>query len=132
MITASTFGGPSASAARLATRLESTPPLRPSTNRSKPTLRTSLRINPIRMRLTSSGLMTSGAKTGSERLAGALMPDSPQFADGQFQPSVAQQGIRQPLPPHLSQVEAGEEQGRGPVFLMAAPAAVRANKQRTA
>src|SRR5438105_13983185 len=118
MITASTFGGPSASAARLATRLESTPPLRPSTNRSKPTLRTSLRMNPIRMLLTSSGLMTSGAKTGSQRLAGALMPDSPPFVDSQFQPVVSQQGIRRPLPPHVRQVEAGEDEGLVRIFML--------------
>src|SRR5438552_2533859 len=132
MITASTFGWPSASAARLATRLESTPPLRPSTNRSKPTLRTSLRMNPIRMRLTSSGLMTSGAKPGSEWLAVARMPDSPQSLDGQFQPFVAQQGIRQPLPPHLGQVEAGEDEGLVRVFLLGDDVAVRANHHRSA
>src|SRR5216683_1825182 len=75
MMKATTFVGPSASVASVATRLESTPPLRPMTTRSKPTLRTSLRMKPTRIPRTSSGLIRNGGKTGSERLAGALIPD---------------------------------------------------------
>src|SRR2546430_6838164 len=99
MIRARTLSSPSASAASVATRLESTPPLKPRTTRSNPTLRTSLRMKPTRMRRTSSGLIRSGGKTGSERLAGALMPDPAEFIDRQLQPLVAQQRIGQPLAP---------------------------------
>src|ERR1700736_574124 len=92
MIRASTLSAPSASAASVATRLESTPPLSPRTTRSKPTLRTSLRMNPTRIPRISSGLIRSGGKTGSERLAGALMPDSSQLVYGELDPLVRQQG----------------------------------------
>src|ERR1700737_4004289 len=87
------FFGPAASVASVATRLESPPPLRPRTTRSKPTLRTSLRMKPTSIPRTSSGLIRSGGKTGSERLAGALMPGSAQLVDGQLDPLVAQQGV---------------------------------------
>src|SRR3982074_3411996 len=97
MITPSTFFGPSACAESVATRLESTPPLRPSTTRSKPTLRTSFWINPTRIPRTNSGLIASGGKTGSERLAGALRPDPAELVDGQLDPLVTQQRIGQPL-----------------------------------
>src|SRR5438270_3760081 len=126
MTTARTLRGPSASLASVATRLESTPPLRPSTTRSKPTLRTSLRMKPTRIRLTSSGLMASGGKIGSERLAGALMPDSAKLVDGQFQLFVAQQRVGKSIPPHLAQIEAGDHQGLISIFLLGEDVAVRA------
>src|SRR5438132_11433269 len=107
MIRARTLSAPSASAARVATRLESTPPLRPRTTRSKPTFRTSLRMKPTRMPRTSSGLIRSGGKTGSERLAGALMPDPAEFVDGELEPLVAQQRIGEPLGAALPQIEVG-------------------------
>src|SRR3989442_10897341 len=108
MMKATTFSGPSASVARVATRLESTPPLKPSTTRSNPTLRTSLRMKPTRMPRTSSGLIRSGGKTGSERLAGALMPHSTQLVDREFDPLIAQQGIGQPLPADAPQADIGD------------------------
>src|SRR6185437_13139087 len=45
----STFSAPSASAARKADRLESTPPERPTTTLSSPTLRTSSRMKATRI-----------------------------------------------------------------------------------
>src|SRR6266700_1194458 len=105
MIRARTLSAPSASAARVATRLESTPPLRPRTTRSKPTFRTSLRMKPTRMPRTSSGLIRSGGKTGSERLAGALMPDPAEFVDGE-------------LAPDLPQVELGKNERFVGIFLL--------------
>src|SRR5713226_9053158 len=127
MITPSTFLGPSASVASVATRLESTPPLRPSTTRSKPTLRTSLRMKPTRIRRTSSGLIRSGGKTGSERLAGALMPDPSQFIDGEFDPLIAQQGIGQPLASDVPQVNARKDEGLLGVLLLGDDVTVRAD-----
>src|SRR5207302_1475599 len=132
MTTASTLRGPSASLASVATRLESTPPLRPSTTRSKPTLRTSLRMNPTRIRLTSSGWIASGGKTGSERLAGALMQDSSQFIDGQFQSFVPEQGVGQAFPPHLGKIEAGEHERLIGIFLLGDDVAVRTDHHRAA
>src|ERR1700730_18884505 len=110
MITPSTFFGPSAWEASVATRLESTPPLRPRTTRSKPTLRTSFWMNPIRIPRTNSGLIASGGNTDSERLAGALMRDPAELVDGQLEPLVTQQGICQPLAAHVGEVQRGEHQ----------------------
>src|ERR1700736_6949976 len=110
MMKATTFFGRSASVASVATRLESTPPLRPRTTRSKPTLRTSLRMNPTRIPRTSSGLIRSGGKTGSERLAGALMPGSAQLVDGQLDPLVAQQGGGDALSAGVPQIDVGKEE----------------------
>src|SRR6267143_995697 len=118
MISARTLSAPRASAARVATRLESTPPLKPRTTRSKPTLRTSLRMKPTRIPRTSSGLIRNGGKTGSERLAGAFMPDSSQLVDGQLEPLVAQKWIGEALPADLTQVEGGEDQRLGGLFLL--------------
>src|SRR2546423_606222 len=118
MIRARTLSAPSASAARVATRLESTPPLRPRTTRSKPTFRTSLRMKPTRMPRTSSGLIRSGGKTGSERLAGALMPDPAEFVDGELEPLVAQQRIGEPLAADLPQIEVGEDERLVGIFLL--------------
>src|SRR5256885_10080862 len=117
MITARTLSAPSASAASVATRLESTPPLKPSTTRSNPTLRTSLLMKPTRMRRTSSGLIRSGGKAGSERPAGTLMPDPAEFVDSQLEPLVAQQRIGEPLAPDLPQIERGENQPLVCIFL---------------
>src|SRR5256885_318094 len=100
----------SASPPSVATRLESTPPLNPRTTRSKPTLRTSLRMKPTRIRRTSSGLIRSGGKAGSVRLAGAFMPDSSQFVDGKFHPFIPQHRVRQALSAHLPEVETGDDQ----------------------
>src|SRR5437763_14167244 len=108
MITARTLSAPSASAASVATRLESTPPLKPRTTRSNPTLRTSLLMKPTRMRRTSSGLIRSGGKAGSERLTGALIQDPAKFVDGQLEPLDAQQRIGEPLAPDVPQCEVGE------------------------
>src|SRR5712664_145131 len=118
MMKATTFFGPSASVASVATRLESTPPLKPSTTRSNPTLRTSLRMKPTRMPRTSSGLIRSGGKTGSERLAGALMPDASQLVDGKFEPLIAQQRIGQPLAADVGQVDAGDDERLIGIFLL--------------
>src|SRR5436305_15129887 len=93
MIAVRTLSAPSASAASVATRLVSTPPLMPRTTRSNPTLRTSLLMKPTRMWRTSSGLIRSGGKTGLERLAGALMRDPAELVDGQIEPTLAQQRI---------------------------------------
>src|SRR2546428_1877367 len=110
MMTASTFSGPSAWLARVATRLESTPPLRPSTTRSKPTFCTSFWMKRTRIFRTSSGLMASGGKTGSVRLAGALMPCPSQLVDGQLHPLVPQQRIGQALAAHITQVQGRHHQ----------------------
>src|SRR6202022_4670264 len=110
MMKATTFFGPSASVASVATRLESTPPPKPRTARSKPTFRTSLRMKPTRMPRTSSGLIRSGGKTGSVRLAGALMPDPSQLVDGQLEPLVTEQRIGQPLAANVGEVQVGEHQ----------------------
>src|SRR5207302_6481815 len=125
MISARTLSAPSASVASVATRLESPPPLRPRTTRSKPTLRTSLRMNPTRIPRTSSGLIRSGGKTGSERFAGALMPDSPQLVDGEFETLIPQQRIRQSFAPDLAQVEAGQDERLVGIFLLGDDVAVR-------
>src|SRR6267378_6177069 len=125
MMKATTFFGPSASVASVATRLESTPPLRPRTTRSKPTLRTSLRMNPTRMRRTSSGLIRSGGKVGSERLAGTLMPDPAQLVDGELDPLVAQQRIGEPLTADVTQVEARENERLVGVLLLRDDVAIR-------
>ena len=53
----STWSGPRASAASMALRLESTPPERPTTTRSRPTLRTSFRMNATRIRRMSETLV---------------------------------------------------------------------------
>src|ERR1700730_10981913 len=127
MMKATTFFGPSASVASVATRLESTPPLKPRTTRSKPTLRTSLRMKPTRIPRTSSGLIRNGAKTGSERLAGALMPDPSQLIDGELEPLITQQRIGEPLTAHVTEVERGEDERLVGVFLLRDDVAVRTN-----
>src|ERR1700730_7702008 len=132
MIRASTLSAPSASAASVATRLESTPPLSPRTTRSKPTLRTSLRMNPTRIPRISSGLIRSGGKTGSERLAGALMPDSSQLVDGEFESLIPQHRVRQALAAHLTQVEGGQDEGFVGVFLLRDDVNVRTDHHRAA
>src|SRR2546425_8128099 len=132
MMNATTFFGPSASAASVATRLESTPPLKPSTTRSNPTLRTSLRMKPTRMPRTNSGLSRSGGKTGSERLAGALMPDPAELVDGQLEPLVAQQRIGKPLAPDLPEVDGGQDERLVGVFLLRNDVAVGADPHGTA
>src|SRR2546427_13017113 len=109
MMNATTFFGPSASAASVATRLESTPPLKPSTTRSNPTLRTSLRMKPTRMPRTNAGLIRSGGKTGAEKLAGALMQDATEVGDGQLEPLRAQHRIGNALAPDDPQVEGGKD-----------------------
>src|ERR1700694_873102 len=125
MMKATTFFGPSASVASVATRLESTPPLRPRTTRSKPTLRTSLRMKPTRIPRTSSGLIRSGGKTGSERLAGALMPGSAQLVDGQLDPLVAQQRVGEPLAADVPKIDVGQDERLVGVFLVRDDVAVR-------
>src|SRR5438874_6252768 len=132
MIRARTLSAPSASAASVATRLESTPPLKPRTTRSNPTLRTSLRMKPTRMRRTSSGLIRSGGKTGSERLAGALMPDPAEFVDGQLDPLVAQQGIGETLAADVTQVDGGEDERLVGIFLLGDDVAVGTDHHRAA
>src|SRR5713101_1541687 len=132
MMKATTLSAPSASAASVATRLESTPPLRPRTTRSKPTLRTSLRMKPTRIPRTSSGLIRSGGKTGSERFAGALMPDSSQLVDGQFDALIPQHRVRQALAPDLAKVEAGQDKGLVGVLLLGDDVTVRADHHRAA
>src|ERR1700694_1334199 len=132
MMKATTFFGPSASAASVATRLESTPPLRPRTTRSNPTLRTSLRMKPTRMRRTSSGLIRSGGKTGSERLAGTFMPDPAQLIDGQLEPFVAQQRIGEPLATDLTQVEVGQDERLVSILVLRQDVTVRADHHGTA
>src|SRR5574341_1014232 len=54
---ASTFAAPSASAASIALTAESTPPDKPTTTRSTPTLRTSLAMNAVRIRRISGGFV---------------------------------------------------------------------------
>src|ERR1700686_4711453 len=125
MMKATTFFGPSASVASVATRLESTPPLRPRTTRSKPTLRTSLRMKPTRIPRTSSGLIRRGGKAGSERLAGALMPDPSQLVDGQLDPLVAQQGVGEPLAADVPKIDVGKDERLVGVFLLRDDVAVR-------
>src|SRR5256885_16662216 len=109
MITVRTLSAPSASAASVATRLESTPPLKPRTTRSNPTLRTSLLMKTTRMRRTSSGLIRSGGKTGSERLAGAPMPDPAEVVDGQPEPPVAQHRIGDAFGPDVPPAQVWED-----------------------
>ena len=57
MVTASTFSGPSARAQRNVTTLESMPPESPTTARSNPARRISVRMNRQRISVTSSGLI---------------------------------------------------------------------------
>src|ERR1700730_5392569 len=130
MMKATTFFGPSASVASVATRLESTPPLRPRTTRSKPTLRNSLRMNPTRIPRTSSGLIRSGGKTGSERLAGALMPGSAQLVDGQLDPLVAQQGVGEPFAADVPKIDVGQDERLGGVLLFRHCVAARPGHRR--
>src|SRR6266853_3720328 len=132
MMKATTFVGPSASVASVATRLESTPPLRPRTTRSKPTLRTSLRMKPTRIPRTSSGLIRNGGKTGSERLAGALMPDPSQLVDGELDALVSQQRIGQSLAAHIGEVDGGEHQGLVGVLVLGDDVAIGADHHRAA
>src|SRR2546423_1287051 len=132
MISASTLSAPRASSASVATRLESTPPLNPRTTRSKPTLRTSLRMKPTRIRRTSSGLIRSGGKAGSVRLAGAFMPDSSQFVDGKFHPFIPQHRVRQALSAHLPEVETGDDQRLVGIFLLGDDVPVWTDRHRAA
>src|SRR5712691_12646709 len=132
MMKATTFFRPSASVARVATKLESTPPLKPRTTRSKPTLRTSLRVNSSRMPRTIPGLIRSGGKTGSERLAGALMPHSTQLVDRELDPLNAQQGIGQPLAADVAQVDIGDDERLVGILLLRNDVTVRADDHRTA
>src|SRR5438132_2066459 len=132
MISARTLSAPSASVASVATRLESTPPLRPRTTRSKPTLRTSLRMNPTRMPRTSSGLIRSGGKIGSVRLAGTLMPDPAQLIDGQLDALVAKQWIGEPLAADVTQIEVGQDELLVRIFLLRDDVAVRTDHHRAA
>src|ERR1700694_132887 len=132
MMKATTFFGPSASVASVATKLESTPPLRPRTTRSKPTLRTWLRMKPTRIPRTSSGLIRSGGKTGSERLAGALMPDPSQLGYRALEPLITQQRMGEPLPADVTQVEVREDERLVGVFLLRDDVAVRTDHHRAA
>src|SRR5438552_5430385 len=130
MMTASTLAGPSASLARVATRLESTPPLRPSTPRSKPTFWTSFWMKRTRIFRTSSGLMASGGKTGSERLAGALMPGPSQFVDGQLDPLVPEQRIGQALAADVAEVQGRQHQRLVRILLLRHDVAVASDRHR--
>ena len=64
MVTARTFSGPKARAARNVTTLESIPPESPTTARSNPARRISLRMKRQRIAVTSSGLMRSPSSAG--------------------------------------------------------------------
>src|SRR3984893_4765583 len=132
MITPSTFFGPSAWEASVATRLESTPPLRPRTTRSKPTLRTSFWMNPTRIPRTNSGLIASGGNTGSERLAGALMRDPAELVDGQLEPLVTQQRIGEPLAAHIGKGQGREHQRLVGVLMLRDDVAVGSDHHRAA
>src|SRR3989442_8186289 len=110
MMPAKPSRGASAWLAGVAPRLESTPPLSPSTTRSKPTFCTSFWMKRTRIFRTSSGLMASGGKTGSERLAGALMPGPSHFVDGQLNPLIPEQGIGQAFPADVPQVQVPHHQ----------------------
>src|SRR5438309_933699 len=132
MITPSTFFWRSAWEASVATRLESTPPLSPSTTRSKPTLRTSFWMNPTRIFRTSSGLIWSGGKTGSERLAGALMPDSAKLVDGELDALVTQERIGQPLASNIGEVDVGEHKRLVGILLLRDDVTVGPDHHRTA
>src|SRR5947209_2157067 len=116
----------------MATRLESTPPLRLRTSRSKPTLRTSLRMKPTRIRLTSEALIASGGKTGSERLARALMPDPAQLVDRQLEFLIPEQRIGQPLTPDVAEIEAGKHQRLVRILFLGDDVAIRADRHRSA
>src|SRR3984893_3408851 len=118
MMKATTFFGPSASAASVATRLESTPPLRPRTTRSNPTLRTSLRMKPTRMRRTNSGLIRRGAKTGSVGFAGTFMPDPAQLVDGELDSLVAEQRIGETLAADITQIDGSEDERLVSILLL--------------
>src|SRR2546430_11461084 len=107
MIRARTLSAPSASAASVATRLESTPPLKPRTTRSNLTFRTSLLMKPTRMRRTSSGVIRSGGKAGSEMLTRALTQEPAEIGYVQLEPIVAQQWIGEALQPAVPQIEVG-------------------------
>src|SRR5712692_6110285 len=101
-----TLDGPSARAASVAARLESTPPLSPMTTRWNPTLRTSSWIKPRRMRSTNAGLMARGRNSPrSVRFAGTLMPDPAELIDGQFQLLTAEKRVGEPLVAHIAQVQ---------------------------
>src|SRR5438034_3266680 len=130
MMTASTLVGPSAWLARVATRLEATPPLRPSTPRSKPTFWTSFWMKRTRIFRTSSGLMASGGKTGSERLAGALMPGPSQFVDGQLHPLVPEQRIGQALAADVTEVQGRHHQRLVGILLLREDVAVGSDGHR--
>src|SRR5579884_138234 len=97
-MTASTFLGPIAFAARNADSAESIPPERPTTTRSKPTLWTSFWMKPVRSRSVERALMASRDETDSSSAAGmgalaiALAEDALVLAHGQLQLFIAQQG----------------------------------------
>src|ERR1035437_7214841 len=115
MITGSAFSGPSARQTTARVTAESMPAERPTTPRSKPTLRTSSRTNPVRISVTRSQ-STLIAPTGA---AGPVPPRvSATFAT--VQPPglgiddvvalVAEHRVGDPGPPQRGEVEAVQEQ----------------------
>src|SRR5208283_2631637 len=96
MVTARTFSGPRARAARKATTLESIPPDTPTTARANPARWISLRMKRVRISVTRRGLMASCAVLGSGLIA--LPLDAIEFLDGHQQPLVAGQRRDDPLP----------------------------------
>src|ERR1035441_3523699 len=96
---ASTFSGPRAAHAMAALSAESMPPDRPTTTRSKPTLRTSLRTNPTRMSRTTS-LSIESASTSETVCLGVV--DVMSF--------IPEQGVGDASASHRCQVDAVEHE----------------------
>ena len=81
MVTARTFSGPRARAARNATTLESMPPERPITALWNPARRISVRMKRVRMAATSSLLIVRSSARDSAAIAVPL--DAVEFLNGQ-------------------------------------------------
>src|SRR4030088_1847305 len=94
MSTGTTCSGPRARAASAAVSAESTPPLSPTTTRSKPTLRTSSWTKPQRIRVTTP---VSIAKTSAAETVGLIVVDVMTF--------VAEQRIGEPRATQRPQVD---------------------------
>src|ERR1035437_8772992 len=114
MITGSAFSGPRARRTTARVSAESMPPERPTTPRSKPTLRTSSRTNPVRISVTRAQ-STASAPAGAAWLNPAAVSvtfaavQPPALGVDDVVALVAEHGVGDPGPPEGGEVEAGQE-----------------------
>src|ERR1017187_9783802 len=115
MITGTAFSGPSARQTTARVTAESMPPERPTTPRSKPTLRTSSRTNPVRISVTraQSTLSAPTGAAGPEPIrvsATFATVQSPGLGIDDVVALIAEHRVGDAGPPQRGEVEVVQEQ----------------------